>query len=68
MEKINLEVYTDDDDEAAYLYLPSHPGSGHVGVACRQTNIAELIKDYKGPDIYFDFDKNDVLIGIEILT
>ncbi len=71
-EKIQLKIVepTDDDDEGlvAYLTLPDHPGKGTPGCVSYQKRLADLIDDYKGPDLYFDFDKNDRLIGVEILT
>ncbi|MGV6851241.1 MAG: DUF2283 domain-containing protein [bacterium] len=52
----------------AYLYLPSHPGVGLPCVVASQKNLADLVDDYKGADVYLGFDKNGILIGIEILA
>ena len=57
---------SEDDDEVAYLRLPTHPGTA-PGIARRSVRLRELLKDYKGPDINLDFDEGDVLIGIEIV-
>lgn len=33
----------------------------------KQIWLSDLLPNYKGPSIYFDFDKDEKLIGIEIL-
>ena len=67
--KIKLEL-SKDDNLTGYVYLPNHPSPDIliVGISKKQIHLHELIKNYKGADIIFDFDKNDVLIGIEILA
>ena len=59
----------DDDDVVAYLYLPDHPKESEpiYGIVNKQIRLLDLIKDYKGPDIYLDFNKSGTLIGIEII-
>ena len=64
--KIELEV-SGDDDEVAYLKLPGHSGSS-PGVVKRTVSLRELIGDYSGPDLNFDFNENNVLIGVEVLV
>ena len=64
-EPIQLKI--SDDDEMAYLYLPAHPKRSVPGIAKKQLRLADVIENYKGPDIYLDFDKNNELIGIEIM-
>ena len=56
-----------DDEKVGYLYLPKHPKKTVVGIVKKSISINELIKDYKGIPIYFDFDEEDELIGIEIV-
>lgn len=51
----------------AYLTLPDHPGRGVYGCVDRTVELRDIIGDYKGPDVNLDFDKEGVLIGIEIL-
>lgn len=51
---------------AGYVQLPKHP-SGGQGFVKRNVQLCDLLGRYLGPDIIFDFDENDVLIGIEIL-
>lgn len=63
--KMQLKVSGDDEDIVGYLSLPDH--SGQSGVASKQVRLIDLLPAYTGPDIYFDFDKEGVLIGIEIL-
>lgn len=52
----------------AYVTLPDHPGKGTPSVAKKQVSLKDIYPNYKGPDLYFDFDKDDRLIGIEILA
>lgn len=66
MEKIILKI-SEDDDEVGYLYLPEHPKELTVGLIKKQINLSSLIDGYKGPDIFLDFNINDVLVGIEII-
>jgi len=63
---IQLKV-SDDDPDVAYLYLPDHPKEIIPGLVKKQTRLIDLIDDYKGPDIYLDFNKDGTLVGIEIL-
>jgi hypothetical protein len=56
-----------EDKMAGYLSLPDHPGEGLLGVTSRQLRLIDLCGAYKGPDIYFDFDKENRLIGIEVI-
>jgi len=55
-----------DDEIVAYLTLPDHPDDV-LAVVKRQLRLRDFIKDYVGPDIYFDFDEKNALVGIEIL-
>lgn len=55
------------DPDVAYLMLPKHKGEG-VGSVVEQKTLRELLPEYKGPDIYFDFDNNGVLVGIELMN
>lgn len=64
---IELKLSPDDED-VGYLFLPDHPGSKHKNVVEKQLELRELINDYKGPDIYLDFDTEGRLIGIEVLA
>jgi len=65
--KIKL-VLSADDEDVAYLYLPDHPGEGQAGCVSKQVRLSDLIAGLDGPDVYLDFDKNQKLIGIEILA
>ena len=55
------------DDDVAYISLPDHPGVVY-GVVKKQLRLWDLIGAYEGADVYFDFDKENRLIGIEILA
>ena len=65
--KIYLSV-SEDDPEVAYLYLPGHPGEEKKNVVKKQIRLYDIIKNYKGPDIYIDFDMDDNAVGFEILA
>lgn len=56
-----------DDDKVGYLYLPKHPKKLIFGIVKNTIPISELIKNYKGIPLNFDFDENGELIGIEIV-
>lgn len=65
-DKIQLKI-SKGDDQVAYLYLPKHPKKLVPGIVKKTVHMTDLIKDYKGIPLYFDFDENDELIGIEIV-
>lgn len=65
--KIELKVSPGDRD-VAYISLPDHPGKGTPGVVVKTLRLIELCREYKGPDVYLDFDKDHRLIGIEVLA
>ncbi|ASW01032.1 MULTISPECIES: DUF2283 domain-containing protein [Paraburkholderia] len=62
-----IDMVVNEDGDVAYLSLPDHPGKGSPGVVAKQISLHSIIKEYKGPEIYLDFDKNGVLIGMEFL-
>ena len=53
--------------EAAYLYLPAHPGPGKTGQVARQLALHTLIQNYQGPELYLDLDASGHALGIEIV-
>lgn len=63
--KIKLKI-SEDDCEVGYLSLPNHPGRGKSNIVVKQIDLREYI-DFKGPSIYLDFDKDNNIIGIEIV-
>ena len=65
-QKIVLKV-NKDDESVGYLYLPKHPKVSINGIVKKTISLSEIIKDYKGIPIYLDFDKDEELIGIEIV-
>jgi len=65
MSRFSLRV--GDDGFTAYLKLPDYPGSAQPKAA-RTLSLADAIGAYKGPHVVFDFDGDDVLIGIEIVA
>jgi hypothetical protein len=63
--RLRLEI-SKDDSNVGYLYLPTFPVKSE-GCVAKLISLHELIKNYKGIPIYLDFDKNDNLVGIEII-
>jgi hypothetical protein len=57
---------SEDDQDVAYLRLPSHPGE-----TCKMSKsirLVDLMGSYEGPDVVLDFDQDGVLVGIEFLA
>lgn len=54
------------DSDVAYIELPDHPGMT-PGCVAKTVTLDELV-DYIGPRVHLDFDKDNHLIGIEILA
>ena len=57
---------SEDDQDVAYLRLPSHPGE-----TCKMSKsirLAELMGTDEGPEVVLDFDHDGVLVGIELLA
>ena len=48
-------------------FSPDHPGKGTGGIVEKTVRLRDLM-DHKGSDLYLDFDKENRLIGIEILA
>ncbi len=70
MDRINrLELIVDPTVNAAYLYLKEHPLRGPESAGCVANTVAleDLLPGYRGPDINLDFNKDGVLIGLEII-
>lgn len=65
LNKIKLKV-SKDDNSVAYVYLKNYPSETEIVKVKSMKRLCDLMK-YKGPDIVFDFDENDELIGIEIV-
>ena len=57
-----------DDPKIAYVSLPRHPGRGQPGVVSKVLRLHEIIQGYQGAAVNLDFDKDGILIGIEILA
>lgn len=54
--------------DTAYIALPGHPDKPEPGYVSKTLVLYHLIENYKGPRIHLDFNKEGVLIGIEILA
>ena len=64
--KITLKVSAD-NDRVAYVYLPNHPQKLSPGIVKKTISMNEIMPDYNGIPLYFDFDEAGELIGIEIV-
>jgi hypothetical protein len=64
--KIEFKIGSEEGD-VAYVSLPDHPGEGTGGIVKKTVRLRDLM-DHKRPDLYLDFDKENRLIGIEILA
>jgi hypothetical protein len=64
--KIEFTLGSEEGD-VAYISLPDDPGVV-FGVVKKQLRLRDLVGDHGGPDLYLDFDKENRLIGIEILA
>jgi len=65
--KIRLKMSNPNSD-SAYVALPGYPKEPVFGTVSRTICLDEVIENFKGPRINLDFDKEGVLIGIEILV
>ena len=67
MKKKEIKLKVSKNDPAlGYVYLPNHLGPGVYNSVDRQIPLFELIGEYIGPSIIFDF-KDGELVGIEIV-
>ncbi len=62
-----VQLRWDADQGAGYLSLPDHPGRGTPGCVKRNVDLTTLAPDFKGPQLIFDLDDHNRVIGIEIL-
>ena len=60
-------IVSDDDSTVGYLYLGGEGISTRAQKNARSVRLRSLIPEYKGADVIIDFDKNNILTGIEIL-
>ncbi len=58
---------SEDDEDVAYLRLPSHPRDGECKMS-KSIRLHELLGPYEGPELVLDFDLRGILVGIEILA
>jgi hypothetical protein len=64
-EKIHIRI-GGEDSETAYVALPGY--RSEFGIVKKTITLDELLEDYRGPRVSLDFDKDGILIGIEILA
>jgi hypothetical protein len=65
--KIRLKM-TNEYSDSAYVALPGHPEQLEPGIASKTICLDDVLDGFKGPRINLDFNKDGVLIGIEILV
>lgn len=67
--EVKLEIASGVEPDVAYLRLPNHPGRDTQGSVAKQVPLSSLLETGPecGTELYFDFDKEDRLIGVEIL-
>lgn len=61
------DIIIKENEETVYVQLKEHPKKSIFGIVKKNIDIASLIKGYKGPPVYLDFNDDGFLIGIEIL-
>ena len=66
-EQRRIQLQMAEGGDVAYLKLPGYP-EPPSGVVKRTVRLRTILGEYSGPDLYFDFDDNDVLIGVEVLV
>ncbi|MGB0871138.1 MAG: hypothetical protein ACPG6V_05580 [Flavobacteriales bacterium] len=63
MNEIKVKI-SEDDKTVGYIKMPIN---SNVDKRIHKTiEIHELVDDYKGVTVYFDFNENNELLGIEI--
>lgn len=67
MTKNRLRLDVSKDGDVAYLFLPAHPSKGKGKIVDKQISLRSVINNYKGPEIYLDFNQEGEIIGIELL-
>ena len=65
--KIRAKI-TGADSETAYIALPGYPAAPQSGAIAKTICLDDVIDGFKGPRIQLDFNRDGVLIGIEILA
>ena len=65
----NIEFEINEDGDVAYLRLQQNDANIESRKKItHQIRLRNLIPDYTGPDIFFDFSSDNFLMGIEILS
>lgn len=65
--KIRAKI-TGTQSETAYITLPEFPAEQQSGCVAKTICLDNLIDGLKGPRVNLDFNRDGVLIGIEILA
>ena len=67
MAEKTFRYVSNDPKEAAYLYVPGHPGSS-AGCVKRTVTLEEKLTGRSDLMVNLDFDEADKLIGIEVVS
>jgi Protein of unknown function (DUF2283) len=65
--KIRVKMKRDDSD-TAYIALPGYPDQAQYGIVSKTICLDDVLDGFKGPRVHLDFNKDGLLIGIEILV
>jgi|GEM_PF-4488395 len=63
-----VKLTWNEKEGVGYLKLPNHPGRGVAGCSKRTVDMRDLDASLGGPQLIFDVDEHDRVIGIEILS
>jgi hypothetical protein len=66
-EKIRVKLIGE-DSHTAYIALPGSPKDLQRGSVSKTICLDNIVENFKGPRINLDFNKEGVLIGIEVLV
>ena len=65
--KIRAKI-TGAESETAYIALPGYPSEPQSGLIAKTISLDDIFDELKGPRVNLDFNRDGVLIGIEILA
>lgn len=67
MPESRIRLETTPDPGVVYLKLSGYPDAPSPGIVVKTLGLETLLPDYKGSQVYLDFNESGELIGIEIL-
>lgn len=54
--------------DTAYIALEGYPEEVQFGIVAKSLCLDDVVENFKGPRVNLDFNKEGVLIGIEIVA